>query len=97
MNLKSEKMKIVTLCGYGLGTSFALKYTVLRAASELGLSVDVIPSSIGDCDVDDADLYLVPYGMRYDPLKETGRTEFVRNVISTDEIKEILRRNAAHV
>lgn len=84
-------MKIVTLCGCGLGTCFILKFTAERAARELGLSVEVVPSSISSCDIEPADLYLAPYGLDARGVMPSAPVAMIRNVVSTEEIKRAIQ------
>ena len=89
-------MKIVTICGCGLGTCFVLKFTTEKAARELNISATVIPSDIGSCALEEADLYLAPYGLNTE-AGGTGRLKItaIRNVVSVSEVKAALQRALA--
>ena len=86
-------MKIVTLCGCGLGTCFILKFTAEKAVRELGLQAAVVPSDIGSFGLEKADLYLAPYGLD-SPLGLHKDTEIIaiRNVVSVPEVKSAIEK-----
>ena len=80
-------MKIVTLCGCGLGTCFILKFTAEKALERLGLIAEIVPCSIGSCSTEHADLYLAPSGLDTSPMDVSeGYVAAIRNVLSTDEV-----------
>lgn len=80
-------MKIVTLCGCGLGTCFILKFTAEKALERLGRTAEIIPCSIGSCSTEHADLYLAPSGLDITPKNVSeGCVVAIRNVLSIDEV-----------
>lgn len=85
-------MKIVTLCGCGLGTCFVLKFTAEKAVKELNIQATIIPSDIGSCRLEKADLYLAPYGLSTAlGAGEDLRIVSIRNVVSVPEIKTAIQ------
>lgn len=81
-------MKIVTLCGCGLGTSYILKITAERALREIGMNACIVPCDIGSCSSEKADLYLAPYGLN-SPLGVTEHMHIVaiHNIVSVPEVR----------
>lgn len=85
-------MRIVTLCGCGLGTCFILKFTAEKAAHELGIQAEVVPSGISSCNIEEADLYLAPFGLDTGSVGSNAPIETIRNVISTEEVKQAIQK-----
>lgn len=83
-------MKIVTLCGCGLGTSLLLKFTAEKAVNELGIQAEIIPEAIGNCDHYDADLYLMPLGLDLEWGDRSCRVVSIRNAISVSEVRSAI-------
>lgn len=86
-------MKIVTLCGCGLGTCFILKFTAEKAARELGLKASVVPSDIGSCALEKADLFLAPFGLDSPPgMGKNIEIIAIRNIVSVPEVKSAIEK-----
>lgn len=84
-------MKIVTLCTCGLGTCFILKVKTEEVLAELGLSWEVVPCDLSSSQMEQADLYLVPYGMDVDLISMRKiPVIMIHDVVSTGEIREKL-------
>lgn len=84
-------MKIVTLCGCGLGTCFILKFAAEKAVKELGIQATIVPSDISSYNVEEADLYLVPFGLDTGAVDKHIPIVPIRNVVSVTEVKEAIR------
>lgn len=86
-------MKIVTLCGCGLGTCFVLKFTAEKAVKELNIKATIVPSDVGSCSGEKADLFLVPYGLESPPgMRENMKIIAIRNVVSVSEVKSAIEK-----
>lgn len=84
-------MKIVTLCTCGLGTCFILKMKTEEVLAELGISCEVVPCDLSSSQMEDADLYLVPYGMDVDLISMRKiPVIMIQDVVDTTEIREKL-------
>lgn len=86
-------MKIVTLCGCGLGTCFILKFTAEKALRELGIRATIVPSDTGSCHTEHADLYLAPYGLDTTVLDDAANIVAIRNVVSVPEVRDAIEKN----
>ena len=56
-------LKIVTLCSCGLGTCFVLKMKVEMYAASRNLEAQVTPCDISSASLEEADLYVAPFGL----------------------------------
>ncbi len=85
-------MKIVTLCTCGLGTCFILKVKTEEVLAELGYSCEVVPCDLSSSQMEEADLYLVPYGMDVDTISmRKVPIILIQDVVNTEEIREKLK------
>lgn len=56
-------MKVVTVCSCGLGTCFVLKMKVEQYLQKKGVRAQVIPCDISSASLEEADLYVAPFGL----------------------------------
>lgn len=84
-------MKIVTLCTCGLGTCFILKVKTEEVLAELGIACEVVPCDLSSSQMEQADLYLVPYGMDLGWVSMRKiPVILIQDVVDTEEIREKL-------
>lgn len=93
MQRKGNGMKIITLCGCGLGTCFLLKFTVEKVLAKHGVSAQVTPCDLGSAPLEYADIYVFPQGLETKGTLSPG-AKFVEieNVIDEVEIEAKLTR-----
>jgi PTS system ascorbate-specific IIB component len=94
----AKKLKILVACANGAGTSLMMKMSVEKAVRELELPLEKIHHCAlaeGKSSVSQYDLAFVPLNF-VDMFKNAGKQGTViiglRNVLSTDEIKEKLKQ-----
>lgn len=86
-------MRIVTLCACGLGTCFALKIKTEEALKRLGRSCQVLPCDVSSGFLEQADLYVMPYGLDMDGTIMTESSVLViEDVLDVDEIERKLSK-----
>ncbi|MGN4125872.1 PTS sugar transporter subunit IIB [Lysinibacillus sphaericus] len=83
-------MKILVVCGNGLGSSFMMALTVKKALAELGKEAEVTHTDLTTATAEQADLY-IGAGDIMDQLDD-GMRKIVRivNMMSISEIKSKL-------
>jgi PTS system ascorbate-specific IIB component len=94
----AKNLKILVACANGAGTSLMMKMSVEKATGELGIPVEKIhhcalaegKSSAGQYDVAFVPLNFVD--MFKDAQKHGTTIIGLRNVLSTDEVKEKLKQ-----
>ena len=85
-------MKIVTLCTCGLGTCFALKIKLEEVLEYLGISCEVVPCDLGSGVMEQADLYIIPYGLEADTtLLGDAEILFIEDILDLEEIERKLK------
>lgn len=83
-------MRIVTVCGCGLGTCLLLKMTVESVLNEAGVDAEVIHSDLGSATSIDCDLFVITLDME-NQFKESGKKYVsIKNVSDKNEMKEKL-------
>lgn len=87
----ARRMKIVTVCGCGLGSSLLAKVSIEKIAREYGIKTSIVAADAGtakghDCDIIVAQDHLAP---RVGDVKGTPVLA-VKSFIDVDELKELL-------
>lgn len=83
-------MKIVCVCGLGMGSSLILKMSVEKAMRELGVNCDVEHWSAGTVDGLRPDIIVASMDFQ-DEFADRDNVVFVKNVVKSDEAKEKLK------
>ncbi|MFP3154629.1 PTS sugar transporter subunit IIB [Lachnospiraceae bacterium ZAX-1] len=83
-------MKIVCVCGMGMGSSLILKMSVDKAMSELGIPCDVEHWAAGTMQGMNPDIIVASEDF-CDELAEHNNAVFVKNVVKVQEIKQCLK------
>lgn len=83
-------MKIICVCGLGMGSSLILKMSVEKAMRELGVECDVEHWSAGTVDGMKPDIIVASEDFR-EEFAGRDNAVFVKNVVKSEEAKEKLR------
>ncbi|PAE07204.1 PTS lactose transporter subunit IIB [Terribacillus saccharophilus] len=84
-------MKILAVCGSGLGSSFMLEMNVQQILSELGVTgVEVSHSDLSSATPDDADLFIAAKDIA-DGMHHLGEVIVIDSIIDMDGIKAKLQ------
>jgi PTS system ascorbate-specific IIB component len=88
-------VKIVAICGAGIGTSGILKVNAERVLGRLGISATVVACDLGSLAAEAADAQVILTGSEF--VEAIGRTSadviVVDNYFDTEELTEKLRRS----
>lgn len=83
-------MKILTICGSGLGTSFMVEMNIKEILSELGVTgVEVSHSDLSSATPDAADVFFLAKDIA-EGGTHLGEVIVLDNIIDKDELKEKL-------
>jgi PTS system ascorbate-specific IIB component len=85
-------MKILVVCGSGLGSSFMLELNVKKATKELGIDAEVTHTDLTTAKSEQADYY-IGSGDIMDQLGESKKTISLKNMFNMDELKQALKEN----
>lgn len=80
-------MKILCVCGLGMGSSLILKMTVEKAMRELGIPCDVEHQAAGMMSGLDPDIIVASQDFA-EELAGRDNVVFVANVVKSDEARE---------
>lgn len=84
-------MKIITVCGLGVGTSLMLKMTVDNVMKELGREANVEHWDMGTIKGKECDLIVTSEEFR-DNFEGQGDVVFIKNIMSKEEVKSELEK-----
>lgn len=88
-------MKILAVCGHGLGSSFMLEMNIKKALASLGVSAEVEHSDLGSIGAGDADYFV----MGHDIASSSGIPEekliVLQSIIDKSELEQKLREKLA--
>lgn len=84
-------MKILAVCGFGVGSSMVLKFTIEKAAAELGVEADVENTDLTSAQSMKADAIFTSYQLA-DQLKAAVTVPVypVRNYMDKNEVQSQL-------
>ncbi|WP_319370036.1 PTS sugar transporter subunit IIB [uncultured Ilyobacter sp.] len=80
-------MKILVMCGNGLGSSFMMELNVKKAIKELGITAEVDHTDLTTGKSMDADIYLGAKDIMSNFKKEGAKVVGLENIMDLNEIK----------
>ena len=82
------KMRIVAVCGFGVGSSVILKITLNTVLRELGVTAEVATADLTTATSEPADLYITSKELGARLAPQTNKPVImVANVLSKDEVR----------
>lgn len=82
-------LKVITVCGLGVGSSLILKMTVDQAATQLGVHCNIEHWDMGTVKGRECDLIVTTNGFRKN-FADQENVVFVENIVDVKEVKEAL-------
>jgi PTS system ascorbate-specific IIB component len=86
-------MKILVVCGSGLGSSFMLELNVKKATKELGIDAEVTHTDLTTAKSEPADYYIGSGDIMDQLAGDSRKTISLKNMFSMDELKQALQAN----
>lgn len=80
-------MKILVVCGNGLGSSFIMELNVKKALTELGKVAEVTHTDLASAKAEKADIYIGAEDIVNQLGEERGHIVSIVNMMSISEIK----------
>ncbi|MFJ8086942.1 PTS sugar transporter subunit IIB [Lysinibacillus sp. NPDC095746] len=80
-------MKILVVCGNGLGSSFIMELNVKKALAELGKVAEVTHTDLASAKAEKADIYIGAEDIVHQLGEESGHIVSIVNMMSISEIK----------
>lgn len=85
-------MKILVVCGNGLGSSFIIELNVKKALSQLGKEAEVSHTDLATAKTEDADLYIGADDIIHQLEDGERKIIALENVMDIEEIKTQLSK-----
>ena len=82
-------MKIITVCGHGLGSSLMLEMNIKNVLNELGANAEVSHKNLIDVNTNDADLFFAGRDLE-DATKHLKNIILLNSIIDQTELKQKL-------
>lgn len=80
-------MKILAVCGFGVGSSMVLKMTLEKAVKELGLDAEVKNTDIASAKAEQADVYFTSAELKPDLESSTNKPVYaIKRYMDKDEV-----------
>lgn len=83
-------MKIVAVCGLGMGSSMMLKMSIDDVLKEEGIKAKLESVDIGSAKGMNADIYVLSQDLERNARDFTGKVIVIKNLTDTDEIRDKL-------
>lgn len=86
-------MKILAVCGFGVGSSMVLKMTLDKVVNELGIDADVSNTDITTAKATKADVYFTSAELAPDLRESTSNPVIpIKKYMDKEEVKEALQK-----
>ncbi|WP_230622491.1 PTS sugar transporter subunit IIB [Aggregatibacter sp. Marseille-P9115] len=83
-------MKIMAVCGSGLGSSFMMEMNAKKALAKLGIDVEVAHTDLASVTVNDADVFIMASDIAQSSSIPMEKIVIVKNIVSVSEFEEKL-------
>ncbi|WP_109079285.1 PTS sugar transporter subunit IIB [Aggregatibacter kilianii] len=83
-------MKIMAVCGSGLGSSFMMEMNVKKALKKIGVEAEVNHTDLSSVTADDADLFVMASDIAASSSIPAERIITITNMVSVAEFEEKL-------
>ncbi|MGP1628253.1 MAG: PTS sugar transporter subunit IIB [Aggregatibacter segnis] len=83
-------MKIMAVCGSGLGSSFMMEMNAKKALAKLGIDAEVTHTDLASVTVNDADVFIMASDIAQSSSIPMEKIVIVKNIVSVSEFEEKL-------
>ncbi|WP_308666074.1 PTS sugar transporter subunit IIB [uncultured Aggregatibacter sp.] len=83
-------MKIMAVCGSGLGSSFMMEMNAKKALAKLGIDAEVAHTDLASVTVNDADVFIMASDIAQSSSIPMEKIVIVKNIMSVSEFEEKL-------
>lgn len=83
-------MKIIAVCGHGLGSSFMMEMNIKKVLSKLNIEAEVDHSDLSSVHENDADLFIMAKDIAHSSPIPANKIIIITNIVSQQEIEEKL-------
>lgn len=86
-------MKILVMCGNGLGSSFMMEINVKKVLKELGKTADVDHTDLASAASREADIYIATEDIMANFNRDRVKKVALKNIMDLKELKEKLSQH----
>ncbi|AMQ92001.1 PTS mannitol transporter subunit IIB [Aggregatibacter actinomycetemcomitans] len=83
-------MKIMAVCGSGLGSSFMMEMNAKKALAKLGIDAEVNHTDLASVTVNDEDVFIMASDIAESSSIPVEKIVVVKNIVSVGEFEEKL-------
>ncbi len=83
-------MKIMAVCGHGLGSSFMMEMNIKKALKTIGIDAEVGHQDLASVNEKDADVFVMGKDIAASANIPAEKLVIVRNIVSVKEFEEKL-------
>jgi len=84
-------MKMMAVCGSGLGSSFMMEMNIKKVLKNLNIEADVEHSDLGSVTPDVADVFVMAKDIAYSANLPEDKIIIINNIIDLKEIEQKIR------
>lgn len=84
-------MKMMAVCGSGLGSSFMMEMNIKKVLKNLNIVADVEHSDLGSVTPDVADVFVMAKDIAYSANLPENKIIIINNIIDLKEIEQKIR------
>lgn len=84
-------MKIMAVCGHGLGSSFMMEMNIKKALANLGVEAEVEHTDLASVNENDADIFIMARDIANSATVSKEKIVVVTNVVAVKEFEEKLK------
>lgn len=81
-------MKIMAVCGAGLGSSFMMEMNIKKVLKKLNITADVDHSDLGSVTTDLADVFVMGKDIAYSANLPSEKVIVINNIIDLNEVEQ---------
>ena len=81
-------MKIMAVCGHGIGSSFMMEMNIKKALKKLGVEAEVNHTDLASVTVNDADIFIMARDIAESSSVPADRVIVMKNIVSVAEFEE---------
>ena len=84
-------MKIMAVCGHGIGSSFMMEMNIKKVLPKLGVEAEVSHTDLASVSPEDADIFIMARDIAESSNLPKDRVVVVTNIVSASEFETKLR------
>lgn len=83
-------MKIIAVCGHGIGSSFMMEMNIKKALAKIGIEAEVGHTDLASVIPSDADVFVMAKDIASSSNLDEDKIIVVKNIMSVSEFEEKL-------